>query len=308
MRRTVTFTSLALALVLTGAVSAVPARASGVPDHDKCVVSLSPTATETLYQIGAGHEVEAVDDDSDYPTHGLPTKKINAFSPSAEAIATICAVTTSHPSHKPNLVVISYNADRIEQKLQSLGISVLYQTAPDNLAGAYRQMLRLGQLTGYEPAAQQLVDRLQSEIARDVASVPAHPHQKLTVYYELDTGYYSLTSDTFVGQLMKSLGITNIADKVGVAKAGGYPQLSAEYVLSADPRLVFLADTVCCHVDAANFAKRPGFSILRAVRFHHVVGLNDDIASRWGPRLGILVGDLAAGARSALADKRLWSN
>src|ERR1700691_5382228 len=82
----------------------------------QCVVSLSPTATETLFAIGAGPQVQAVDTDSDYPTTGLPTKRINALDPSVEAVLGICKSTSSHPSTKPDLVVISYDAHSIQQK------------------------------------------------------------------------------------------------------------------------------------------------------------------------------------------------
>ena len=65
----------------------------------------------------------------------------------------------------------------------------------------------------------------------------------------------------------------------------GYPQLNEEYLLDVDPDLIFLADTLCCGQNAETVAARPGWELLRAVRDGHVVELNDDIVSRWGPRL-----------------------
>ena len=94
-----------------------------------------------------------------------------------------------------------------------------------------------------------------------------------------------MTSATFVGQLLNLLGMRSIADAAtGAAAAGGYPQLSAEYIIKANPDYIILADTICCHQSAATVARRPGWSSLSAVRQGHVVALNDDIASRWGPR------------------------
>lgn len=63
------------------------------------------------------------------------------------------------------------------------------------------------------------------------------------------------------------------------------PQLSVGYLLKADPSLIFLADVKCCQQTAATFAARPGFSVLSAVRDKHVVLLDDEVASRWGPRV-----------------------
>ncbi len=106
----------------------------------------------------------------------------------------------------------------------------------------------------------------------------------MTYYHELDQTLYSVTSRTFIGSVYSLLALTNIADK---AQGGGgdYPKLSAEYVLSADPDLIFLADTKCCQQSAATVAKRPGWSAVTAVRTGNVVALDDDIASRWGPRV-----------------------
>ncbi len=300
MRLTV---ALSLGLVALPLLSAASAHGATTP---QCIVSLSPTATETLFALGAGPQVQAVDTDSDFPTTGLPKKRINALSPSVEAIVGICKATASHPSTKPDLVIISYNANDIQQKLIGLGIKVVAQDAPANLTGAYRQITQLGTLTGHAAKAAAIVAGLKSTIARDVASVPAHPTKVLTVYYELDPTYYSLTSDTFVGSLLKSLGVTNIADPKNTSADAGYPQLSAEYIVSANPKLIFLADTICCHVNQAVVAKRTGFASVSAVAHHHVVGLNDDIASRWGPRLGILMNQLTAGVKAALADTTLW--
>jgi iron complex transport system substrate-binding protein len=93
-------------------------------------VSLSPTATETLFAIGAGHQVQAVDKDSDYPTKGLPTKRIDSLNPSVEASLGICKSTSTHPSTKPDLVIISYDANQIKEKLTAVGVKVIFRTRP----------------------------------------------------------------------------------------------------------------------------------------------------------------------------------
>jgi len=115
-----------------------------------------------------------------------------------------------------------------------------------------------------------------------------------------------LTSSTFVGQILHSFGASNIADAVSEPSDDGYPQLTSEYVVSSSPQLVFLADTVCCKANPTSFAQRPGFSTISAAKNHHVVGLNDDVASRWGPRVAILITDLAKGVTSTLNDAKVW--
>ncbi|MDH2902466.1 MAG: ABC transporter substrate-binding protein [Actinomycetota bacterium] len=305
------FTSLRFALAVSlGAVaiplvSAASPSSATVPTAPKCIVSLSPTATETLFAIGAGPQVQAVDSDSNYPTHGLPTKRVNALNPSVEAVLGICK-STSGSSTKPNLVIISYDANSIKEKLSALGVKVVAQDAPTSLAGALAQIRQLGVLSGHAAAANALASSMATSIAADVKSVPAHPTKKLTAYYELDPTYYSLTSGTFVGALMKSLGVINIADAKSTSADAGYPQLSAEYIVSANPKMIFLADTLCCKITPAKVAKRPGFAKVSAVVNGHVVNLSDDVASRWGPRLVVLMRQITDAVKKTLADPRVW--
>jgi iron complex transport system substrate-binding protein len=138
------------------------------------------------------------------------------------------------------------------------------------------------------------VTKIKSQVAHIVASVhkPARP---LTYYYELDQTYYSATSSTFIGQVLGLLGLHNIADGAkGAAASGGYPQLSGEFILKSNPNYILLADTICCGQSATTVAQRPGWSGLAAVKGGRVLGLNDDIASRWGPRIVVLLSEVAA--------------
>jgi cobalamin transport system substrate-binding protein len=247
------------------------------------IVSLSPTATEILYAIGAGKQVVAVDDDSNYPTKGLPKVRFNAFSPNVEQLIAL----------HPTLVVLSYNPDNLEADLAAASIPVMEQDAARNLRGTTRQITWLGDATGHYEQSYDVAAADTAAVAKDIAKVPVH-HRTLRIYFELDPTLYSLTSQTYAGQLLKALGVTNIADPLGTTLNGGYPQLTAEYVIGANPEMIFLADTVCCNQSYATVAARPGFSVTSAVEHHEVVKLNDDIASRWGPRVSILMNDLTA--------------
>ena len=155
-------------------------------------------------------------------------------------------------------------------------------------------------------SAEALASSIRRTIAADSASVPKHPGKTLTAYFELDTTYYSLTSSTIVGSLLKSLGVVNIADPQNTTADAGYPQLSGEYIISSNPKMIFLADTVCCKASASTVAKRPGFSKVAAVKDGEVIGLNDYVASRWGPRLSLLMNQLTAAVKGALKNPKLW--
>jgi iron complex transport system substrate-binding protein len=259
---------------------AFPVTAGGVTldERPEKIVSLSPTATEMLFAIGAGDQVVAVDMDSDYPPQA-PKTDMSGVSPNAEVIA----------GYQPDLVVISNDLNKIVDQLTRLRIPVYLAGAAATLDDTYRQITELGQLTGHVAPAEAVVQQVRDDIAKLVASVPQHEIE-LTYYYELDPTYYSLTSRTFVGSLFAMVGLTNIADAADPdGSKGGYPQLSPELLISADPDLIFLADTRCCQQSAETVAARSGWSGISAVRNGRVIALDDSVASRWGPRVVDLV-------------------
>jgi iron complex transport system substrate-binding protein len=235
------------------------------------IVSLSPTATEMIFAIGAGDQVVAVDDNSNYPPQA-PMTELSAYQPNVEAVA----------KYSPDLVVISDDLG-IVKSLGKLSIPVMLEPAAKNLDDTYAQIEQLGAATGHVADAVHLVASMKSEIRHLVASAPDFDHP-LIYYHELDQTYYTATSSTFIGQIYGLLGLQNIADEAKGA-ASGYPQLSAEYIIKADPDVIFLADTKCCGQSAATVAKRPGWDQIAAVKDGAVVSLDDDVASRWGPRV-----------------------
>jgi iron complex transport system substrate-binding protein len=236
------------------------------------IVSLSPTATETLFAIGAGPQVVAVDNQSDYPK-SAPQTSLSGFTPNVEAIA----------AYKPDLVVIAYDPKGLSGALGRLGITVLHQDGAKSFKGAYQQIRQLGLVTGRAPAASKLVASMRVKIDAIVRKARASK-ARLSVYHELTPDLYSATSKTFVGQVYAALGLRNIADEAD-AVGTGYPQLSAEYVVSSSPDLIVLADTVCCGQKTSTVAARPGWDRINAVRTGSIVRIDDSIASRWGPRL-----------------------
>ena len=299
---------IASAMLTTSLVPLAATAVSAVTVAPTCIVSMSPTATETLFAIGAGSQVKAVDRDSNFPVGKLPKVHIDALNPSVEAVAGVCPKKNGK-TVKPDLVIISYDANNIKANLTALGIRVLEQDAAVSVADALGQIRQLGTETGHAAAANQVANSVQRDINAAVASVTATASRlkvsrsSISVYYELDPTLYSITSTTFVGSLLSALGVTNIADAVATESDYGYPQLSREYVVSASPKVIFLADTKCCSVNATMVATRTGFSGVRAVKYGHVVSLDDDVASRWGPRLSTLMRQIAQAINSALAQK-----
>jgi iron complex transport system substrate-binding protein len=236
------------------------------------IVSLSPTATEMLFAIGAGKQVVAVDDQSTYPA-SAPVTKLSGFQPNVEAIT----------GYSPDLVVASEDTGGLVRGLSAASVPTLIEPAAKNLDDSYAQVRQLGTATGHASAAAALVSKLRSEVASVVGSV-GKPARRLTVYHELDDTYFSATSRTFVGQVYSLLGLQNIADRAS-GGAPDYPQLSSEFIVSSSPDLIVLADTKCCHQNLQTVGARPGWGSIAAVKSGQVLGVDDDVASRWGPRV-----------------------
>jgi len=244
------------------------------------IVSMSATATEMLFAIGAGDQVEAVDDNSNYP-EDAPTTDLSAFTPNAEAIA----------EYSPDLVVLSDDLNGIVDALDALSVPTLLLPAAETIDDTYEQLQTLGDATGHAEEADEVVADVQDRIAAAVDSVGADA-EGLRVYHELDPSFYSAGSSTFIGSIYTLFGLENIADTADAA--GGYPQLSAEYIVGQQPDLIVLADTVCCEQTAETVAQRPAFDTIPAVQEDRVLEASDDVASRWGPRIADFAESVAA--------------
>ncbi len=244
------------------------------------IVSLSATATETLFAIGAGKQVIAVDDQSNYPPEA-PKTDLSGYTPNIEAIA----------AKKPDLVVISTDTEGLKAKLEGLKITTLLQPAAVTLDDAYAEISALGKATGHDKEAATTVAAMKASIDASIKKI-TKPAVAVKMYHELDNTLYSISSKSFIGALYKLAGLENIADAAD--KSGsGYPQLTAEYVIAQSPDMIFLADTKCCGQNAATVGARPGWNTISAVKSGTVVALDDDIASRWGPRTPLLLDQIA---------------
>jgi iron complex transport system substrate-binding protein len=249
------------------------------------IVSLSATATEALFAIGAGRQVVAVDELSNFPRRA-PRTSLSGYRPNVEAIM----------GYRPDLVVARSDGG-LAKRLDDFRVPVIINPESGNLRDAFRQIRQLGRATGHPRRAAALASSMRARINRAVRLVGRRGRGS-TVYHELTTDYYASSSRTFIGQIYRSFGLGNIADPAA-ATGGAYPQLSAEYILAADPDFIFLANSKCCGQNLTTVAARPGWGNISAVRRRQVIALDDDIASRWGPRVVLLVEQIGRVIRAA---------
>jgi iron complex transport system substrate-binding protein len=246
------------------------------------IVSLSASATEILFAIDAGDQVVAADEYSTYPKQA-PTTDLSAYDPNVEAIA----------GYAPDLVVIANDTNGIVGALAKLDIPTIVSPAPATIEEGYDSIAALGLATGHVDETATVVADMRAEIDK---VLKAAPEQGLRVYHELDEKHYAASSHSFIGSVYDSLGATNIADDADKPKSG-YPQLTEEAIVAADPELIVITDQVSYTAD--DVASRPGWENVSAVKDGNIVTVDADISSRWGPRLPQLI-ELIADAMASV--------
>ncbi len=255
-------------------------------ESPSAIISLSPTATEMLYAIGAGDQVLAVDDFSNYPAAAAEKiQGLSGFDPNVEAIAAL----------EPDLILTDGTNPEFLSQLDALSIAHWEGPAATNFDDIYTQIEQLGAATGHVGDAAELVSSMQARVEA-VTSTVVTPDVALTYYHELDPTYFSISPNTFIGSVYTLVGLENIV----AADADAFPQLSQEFIVDANPDLIFLACTIYCGETAESVSARDGWADLTAVQAGSVIEMNDDIASRWGPRTVDYLEQVAAAVDSLL--------
>ena len=237
-----------------------------------------------LFAIGAGRQLIAGDLFSDYPpgeVDGL--ELIDSFNLNVEAVIAL----------DPDLVVLTFDPGDAVAALEVVGIPTLMFATASDLDDVYNQIVALGRATGHESAARQLAATMREEVDAIVAGSGSST-AGLSFYHESDPfSYYTPNSSSFIGGLYELLGMVNIADAAPDEFNSGFPQLSAEFIVTANPDVILLAgfgETI------ETLAAREGWGSMSAVAGEKVVVLDYDTASRWGPRVVDLLRAMAEGA------------
>ena len=234
------------------------------------IISLSPSATENLFAIGAGRQVVAVDDQSNYPDEA-PVTDLSGFTPNLESIL----------SYEPDLVVITYDPGDLIAGLDAVGVPTLLLPSATSVDDAFVEIETLGVATGHMGEAAEVILAMRTEIDAVVGEF-GDQLSGVTIYHEVDNTLYSVSSSSYAGELYSRLGLVNIADEAD-PDGFGYPQLSPEYIVAEDPDVILLADAGFGE-SIDTMRDRPGWAEMTAIRAEAVVEVDPDLASRWTPR------------------------
>ena len=265
----------------TGAPTTVETIAPPDASEVERIVSLSPTHTETLFALGLGDVVVAVDSESDFPAETQELRSNFTFdSGDVQAILEL----------EPDVVVTGVETSRLVDRLSAEGIAVFNGPPAESLDDVFSQIASVASLVGRPDLGEDLIARMQSDIDDLVASLPST--DGLTFFHEIDPSLFAAPRDSFLSDVYGRLGLTNIA---GEPANGGAAQLTSDEVIAADPDVIVLADAECCAVDIDRVAARPGWSSIDAVQAGAVVPVSEALANRWGPRVVDLMRAVSGG-------------
>ena len=230
------------------------------------IVSLLPSLTETVCELGQCDRLVGVDRYSNYPATVQKLPQVGGgLDPNIEAIVAL----------KPEVVLMA-TSSRAGERLQALGIKVI-ALEPKAHADVQRVISKLGQLLGVADA-EKIWRAIDVGVSAAAQSVPASA-RGVRVYFEVNPGPYGAGETSFIGETLARLGVKNIIP----AKLGPFPKLNPEYIVRANPDLIMIGQR-----SADGMAQRPGWSSIRALREQRVCVFSTEDANvlvRPGPRM-----------------------
>lgn len=230
------------------------------------IVSLLPSLTETVCELGRCARLVGVDRYSNFPASLSALPQVGGgLDPNIEAIVAL----------KPDVVLMA-TSSRAAERLRSLGLKVV-ALEPKTHADVQRVMLKLGHLLGVADA-QKIWRAIDAGVSAAAQSLPASS-KTTRVYFEVNQGPYGASESSFIGETLTRLGVQNILS----AQLGPFPKLNPEYIVRANPDLIMIG----AH-SADGMAQRPGWGSLRALREQRVCIFpteQSDVLVRPGPRM-----------------------
>jgi iron complex transport system substrate-binding protein len=237
-----------------------------LPKPPQRIVSLLPSLTEMVCELGACDRLVGVDNYSNWPAavHQLPHVG-GLEDASIESIVSL----------QPDVVLLSVSS-RALARLEGLGLKVI-ALEPKTLADVHRVIGKVGQILEV-PGAPALWERIDNGVNLAAKSLPA-ALRGTTVYFEVNSGPYAASESSFIGEMLARIGAANVVP----GKLGPFPKLNPEFVVRADPQVIMISDR-----NAQALKDRPGWSRIRAIRDRRVcmfTPAQGDVLVRPGPRM-----------------------
>lgn len=267
------FVCLALAFSLS-AKSKKKAAESSTP---KSIVALSPAAAEILFAIGAGDQVAAVSEYTDYPEEATKKPVAGGFDGKALSIETIL-------SFKPDFVYLTDGMHNfLIQDLDAFGIN-WYLSKGTSIDSVKQEILDIGQITGHAKEAKAVVSGMDKKLKQAMKLTKIAP---APVYYEVwNDPYMSAGSTSFINDVIEKAGGRNIFGDI----AEGYPVVSEETIIARSPAVILIS----MWTPVESVTSRAGWESIPAIENGKVINIDDNVYTRPGPRVVDAVLDLAS--------------
>jgi len=239
----------------------------GIPQR---IVSVAPSPTEILFAVGAGAHVVGVDNYSDYPAEAKSLPQIGSYTLNIEVIMSL----------KPDLIVSSDLVPRAQlDQLEAQGVPY-FIFATRTMEDVIKDLRLAGSLTGHSLEAESLVTGLQARINAVTDKTLDAEVEKVRTYVE----YYPLWTygpGSFGNDMIRLAGGANIASNA----SNEYPLLTTEFIIAQDPQVIIYTVGPMTTTIASDFAARSGWSITYAVSHDKIYSIDDNLVSRYGPRV-----------------------
>ena len=253
-----------------------------LPRYPDRIISLSPNITETLFALGIGERLVGRTDYCDYPSETQHIESMgDLFTPSIEKIV----------SAAPDLVIISnLGQSQTIDAIETAGIPVAFIDEPGTMEGTFRIIEQVGEITGTEARAREIVLALQQTL--ETVAAKRSPGALPTVYYVAgfgEWGDFTATGDTFIHDIIVSAGAVNIAEH---AVNWSY---QLELILANDPDIIILPPMWGSTFEQTKkeFVNHPSYSSLTAVKRDRIITIDSNLMERQGPRSAEAVQQLA---------------
>ena len=240
------------------------------------VVSLSTTHTEIIQSLNAQETLIAIDSFSEVD---FPVQVIDAYTVTAEELAPL----------NPDVVILAFDFNGIVEGLENQELNYVLLPPAKNIEEVYLQIETIGSLVNKESEAFSTIRDMKIEINRILDNAN---FGNTSVYHEIGYSYgiYSVNSNSLIGQIYNSLGVTNIANNTEDPFGSGYPSLTEEQIIESNPEYIVIG-----HSDYLNkdLSTRMGWEDINAIENSNVYFLDENLANNWGTTTVDLVEQIA---------------
>ncbi|MGB9831653.1 helical backbone metal receptor [Fervidicoccus sp.] len=249
------------------------------------IVSLAPSTTEMLFDIGAGNLVVGVDDNSNYP----PIVNELVINGTIQRVGGFDSISLEKViSLKPDLVVGSTGVQfKYIYQLSQYGVTAL-SLNDESISDILTDILLLGKITGHYQQALNLTNNLKNEIISIYSKVSGSQNKPTVLFIVWVNPYYAAGGSSFWNDLISLSGGLNSLENVSQA----WPAISWEDVVKLNPQVIIATEYAGGFSNATQLINwlesQPGGANISAVetgRVYMLHGNLSDIASRPSPRI-----------------------